>query len=124
MIRLLENNRGISLFLTLLIAVEIFYMSSIPGTMGVGGNIWMPVIYHFTIFFLFTFFLIITIKGNRKIKKSHILIAIIFSLSQAFLDEFHQFFVPLRSMSITDILTDSLGIFSAIIIYYLSCKKD
>jgi len=124
MIKWLEQNKEISFALVFLITAEIFYMSSTPGVIGTGGNAWIPRLYHFIVFFLFTFFLLITIKGNKKIKKLYILIAIIFSLCQAFLDEFHQFFVPLRSMSITDILTDSLGIFSAIIIYCLSCRKD
>lgn len=123
MIRWLEQNKEVSFFLMFLIIIEIFFFSSIPGTKIKGEANWIPTIYHFTIFFLFAFFILITIKGNKKIKKSYVFITIIFSLCQAFLDEFHQFFVPLRSCSFEDLMIDSLGIFSAIIVYYLSYKK-
>jgi len=123
MIKALEKNKEIAFILTLLTAIEIFFFSSMPGTTMTGGIPWIPTIYHFIVFFLFTFFLFITIKGNKKIKATYILIILIIAISQSFLDEFHQFFVPLRSMSITDILTDSLGIFSAIILYLYRSRK-
>ena len=125
MIGWLEKNRGISILLTALIAIEIFVFSSIPGGIsGTGGTIRISIIYHLTVFFLFNFFLLMSIKGNREVKTSYIIIALIISVLYAFLDEFHQFFVPLRESAIEDILTNTLGIFlSTIFILYFNKKK-
>ena len=126
MIEWLEKNRKVALLLTTLITIEIFYFSSISGIAGIetGGGDWIPRAYHFTVFFLFGFFLFITIKGNTKIKKSHLLIVISISLIQAILDEVHQIFVPFRYPSINDVLTNSSGILLSILIYlYINKKK-
>jgi len=124
MIRWLEKNRGISFILTILIAIEIFYVSSIPGNIVTGKNIWIPRAYHFIVFFLFSFFVFITIKGNKKIKSNYLLIVLIISISYAILDEIHQMFVPFRESSIKDILTNTIGIFSSIILYlYTNIKR-
>jgi len=124
MIRFLEKNKEISFILTFLITIEIFYVSSISGTSfgKIGSNL-ISILYHFIVFFLFTFFLFITIKGNKKIKSKYLLIVLIIAIIQAFLDEFHQIFVPFRDASIRDILIDAIGIFSAIIIYSHINKK-
>lgn len=123
MIKWLEKNRGISSIITFLIATEIFYFSTLPGGIG-AGSVWISRTYHFVVFFLFSFFLFLTIKGNKKIKTKHILIVLIISTSYAILDEIHQLFVPLRASSIKDVLTDTLGIFSSIIIYSHINKKS
>ena len=126
MIDWLEKNRGISILLTALIAIEIFVFSSIQGGgSGTGGTIKISIIYHLIVFFLFNFFLLMSIKGDREIKISYVVIALTISVLYAFLDEFHQFFVPLRSSSIQDILTDTIGIFlSTIFILYFKKKKE
>mgnify|MGYP000654456459 CR=1 FL=1 len=117
MIKTLEKNRIIPSIITLLITAEIFYFSSLTGgTLGT-GNIWISRAYHFIVFFLFSFFFFIVIKGREKIKIKHLLIVLIVSITHAFLDEFHQSFVPGRNPDIQDILTDLSGIFSSIIIY-------
>jgi len=58
MIGWLEKKRYAAIILTLLIALEIFYFSSIPGTYyQIGkGLLPIPIIYHLTVFFLFNFF--------------------------------------------------------------------
>ena len=124
MIKWLEKNRKISLILTILIAIEIFYFSSIPGTagVGIGGNDWIPRMYHFSVFFLFSFFFFITIKGNKKIKPIHLVIVLIVSITHAILDEFHQTYVPFRYPSISDVLTNSLGIFFSTATYLYANK--
>jgi VanZ family protein len=124
MIKWLEKNRGISLIITFLIAIEIFYFSSLLGVTGTGGNIWFSRIYHFSVFFLFSFFFFATIKGHKEIKIKHILIVIIISIVYGIVDEVHQLFVPLRCFSIKDILTNTLGIFSSIIIYLYVNKNS
>ena len=123
MIKWFEKNKVVSLIITLLITIEIFYFSSIPGG-GSEGNIWISRTYHFAIFFLFSFFFFVTIKGNKEIKTKHILIVIIISIVHGISDEVHQLFVPLRYFSIKDILTNTLGIFSSMIIYLYANKKS
>lgn len=117
MIRWLENKRLISVILTILVGITIYQFSSIPGS-GIPGIFnGQSIIYHFTIFFLFSFFLLISIKGNKKVKSKYILITLIISILYAFLDEYHQMFVPLRSPSIGDILTNFVGVLSSMIYF-------
>ncbi len=123
MIKWLEKNKFVSLMITLLITIEIFCFSSLPGSSS-GGNIWFSRIYHFVVFFLFSFFFFVTIKGNKEMKIKHILVVIIISIVHGIIDEVHQLFVPLRCFSIKDILTDTLGSFSSIIIYLHTNKKS
>ena len=126
MIELLGKKRVIPIIITALIAIEIFYFSSIPGGVpGTGGGIRVSIIYHLIVFFLFNFFLLMSIKGNREIRLTYIMTALIISILYAFLDEFHQFFVPFRAPDIGDILTDTIGIFlSTILILYFKKKKS
>jgi VanZ family protein len=126
MIDWLEKKRYVAIILTLLIALEIFYFSSISGTFyhHEGGVGFIPIIYHLVVFFLFNFFLLISIKGNKKIKISYIILALCISIIYALSDEFHQIFVPFRNASIQDILIDTIGIFlSTIFILYLNKKR-
>ena len=125
MINWLEKNRPAAIILTILIATEIFYFSSIPGgrisSRGING---IAIMYHFIAFFLFNFFLTISIIGNKKIKIPYLVFPIIISIIYAFLDEFHQIFVPFRAATIKDILVDSLGILFATAIYVYSKKNQ
>ncbi len=125
MIDWLEKNRGISILLAALIAIEIFVFSSLPGGPSeTGGGMKISIMYHFIVFFLFGFFLLMSIKSDKEIKTSYIVTTLIISVLYAFLDEFHQTFVPFRNPSIQDILTDTAGIFlSTILILYLNKKK-
>ena len=125
MIGWLEKNRYIAIILTVFIAIEIFYFSSIPGGKP-GTGVQIPGIataYHIIVFFLFNFFLMVSIKGNKKIKISYIVIALVISVAYAFLDEFHQLFTPFREPTIKDILTDAVGIFSSTIVYLFTKKS-
>ncbi len=123
MISFLEKNKWLAILLTILIAIEIFYFSTLTGSAGAGQTISLAKVYHFTVFFLFAFFLLISIKGNKKIKISSVIVTFVISILYSISDEIHQIFVPLRNASIGDILTDSLGIFSAIIIGLIINKK-
>ncbi len=125
MIYWLEKNRGISILLAALIAIEFFVFSSLPGgPSGTGGGMKISIIYHLIVFFLFGFFFLMSIKGDKEIKTGYIVTTLIISVLYAFLDEFHQTFVPFRNPSIQDILTDTAGIFlSTILILYLNKKK-
>ncbi len=124
MIKLLEKNRIIPITLTILIGIEIFFFSSIPGSLSTSPNIiGISELYHFIAFFLFNFFLFISIKGEAKINKKIILLVLAFSMSYAILDEVHQFFVPSRFADIGDIFTDFAGIFSSTILYLQVSRK-
>lgn len=123
MINLLEKHRIISLILTILAATEIFFFSTIVSAPGKKGIIPFSIIYHFVIFFLFSFFLLMTIKGNKKIKVKHILMVLIISLAYAISDEIHQAFIPGRDASIKDILTDLTGSMTSMVIGSLYSRK-
>lgn len=123
MINLLEKNRIISAIFTILIALEIFFFSSQSSVPGTGEISFLPVVYHFVVFFLFGFFLLIAIKGNKKLKISHIIFALIFSIIYAVSDEFHQSFVPGRDSSFRDILIDIAGIVLALLVSVYIYKK-
>jgi ABC-type Fe3+-siderophore transport system permease subunit len=127
MINWLENHKKISLLITLLIALEIFYFSNIPGSpsTGIATFLNISLFYHFIIFFLFSFFLFITIKGNKKIRIRYILIVFFISAFYSALDEFHQIFVPFRDPNLNDILTNTAGILSSTIAYiYIDYKNN
>jgi len=115
MIKLIKN-RIFTGIITLILAIEIFLYSTIKTTSGSATGLNLALMYHFGIFFIFSFFLFMTIKGKKEIKTKYILIAILISIIYAITDEFHQLFVPGRVFSIKDILTDSLGSLSAILI--------
>jgi len=124
MINWLEKRRIISLILTILIAIEIFVFSSLTFAPGQSTTSNLSVIYHFTVFFLFSFFLLIAIKGENKINIKYLLIVFFISLLYSISDEFHQLFVPGRSAGINDIITDISGVISSILIYnYISIKS-
>ena len=126
MIDWLEKNRYVAIILTVFIAIEIFYFSSIPGggePVGAAQISGITTAYHIIVFFLFNFFLMVSIKGNKKIKISYIVIALVISVAYAFLDEFHQLFIPFREATIKDVLTDAVGIFSSTIVYLFTKKS-
>lgn len=118
MINFIEKHRYIALIFVLLIAIEIFYISSIQFASGGGeSKINFALFYHAIVFFLFTFFLTALIKSTKKLKIKELLLIIGISLLYAASDEIHQLFVPGRVASIKDFLVDSFGIFLAILIY-------
>lgn len=121
--KLFEDKKVAFIFL-ILIAVEIFAFSSIPGTsVSPVGSIWPSRIYHMTVFFLFNFFLCILIN-KEKITAPHLIIPIIISLIYAATDEIHQMFVPFRGAGITDWMTDTMGIFLSAILYFYYSNKS
>jgi VanZ family protein len=125
MLEVLEEKRSIAILLTIVIALEIFFISSIPGgrITPPGRAINVATIYHLVVFFLFNFFLLISIIGNEKIRISKIILVLIISFLYSFLDEFHQMFIPFREASIRDLLINSIGILFSTIIY-LKIKRS
>jgi len=117
MIKFLEKHRAISIILTILITIEIFYFSSLPGGKAGGGISGAAIIYHFVVFFLFTFLFTAALKGEQKLTPFLIIIILVLAFSHSLFDEFHQVFTPFRDASMRDIMINSLGIFTAMIVY-------
>jgi VanZ family protein len=120
------EKRKITIPITILIAIEIFFFSSIPGTaepLQVKG-LDLTVIYHFGIFFLFGFFCLVSIKGDKKLTGSGLSFVLIISLIYAALDEIHQKFVPMRVSSLQDFLIDSSGILISFLFFLFLNNKN
>ena len=118
MIKWFERYNKISWIITILIAAFIFYISSLSLTgEGKGGWYWQPVAYHLTIFFLLSFFLLISITKGKYRKL--ILIAVLIAIIYAIIDEIHQSFTPHRDASIFDVMTDTIGILISLVFYSL-----
>lgn len=131
MINWFDKHITISWLITIIITGIIFYLSSL--TFPSGGTPttnFFSILYHFLAFFFLALFLLISlIQGriNQTLLITGILIAIIYSIS----DEIHQYFVPGRASSISDILINTAGILTSSIIYSIHCincnnkkKKD
>ena len=69
---------------------------------------------HFGEYAVLTLLLARALKGNQLTKKKVLLLAFILAVGYAFSDEYHQKFVPGRVSALTDVLIDSLGVFSVI----------
>lgn len=123
MLSYFEKKRLISLIITIVLAVEIFLFSNISTLEGIITGLNIATFYHFGVFFMFTFFLLITLKGKNKLNKKYFLIATLISIFYAITDEFHQLFVPGRVTSPKDILIDSIGSLSSIILFFFIDKK-
>jgi VanZ family protein len=117
MIKYLEKNPYISFIFAILMAFLIFYVSSMTFEHGTPGPDWeiKSVLYHYIVFFLFCFFLSISlIKGkNLNLLLPILLICLFYAIT----DEIHQIFVPNRACDIFDFLIDSMGIFSSELLY-------
>ena len=122
MINWFEKHNKISLIITILIAIFIFYISSLTFEAGVPGPDFRlkPIAYHFLIFLLLSLFLFITLTRGEK--ANLFLLAIIISIIYAISDEFHQLFVPGRHFAILDILTDSAGVFFSGLLYSIRMR--
>jgi len=120
-----EKYNKISWTITILIALTIFYMSSLSFPQGSPGPEFTlkPIIYHFFAFFFLNLFLMISITKGKLKNKKLILLAILLSIIYATLDEFHQYFVPGRTSTISDVLIDTWGILFSVIVYRLRFRK-
>lgn len=106
---------NIKFWLPVLISMGlIFIFSSIPG-----GNIprlfaFQSTVFHLLIYCMLTFFFCRALKNACSVFSTVkiILLGVLFGLIWGALDEFHQSFVPHRSVSGTDILIDGIGSFA------------
>jgi len=103
--------------MTLIIAILIYYASTIESpSQPETSN--FSIIYHFAIFFMFAFFLLLSIK-KEKLDFNAAFITFLISGVYSFLDEIHQLFVPNRFASLKDVLIDVIGIICGIILIKL-----
>jgi VanZ family protein len=116
MIELLERGRKFSIIFAIIVALEIFLVSSIPGS-TISSKLDFSIAYHLISFFLFNLFILILVANKGKIIAKKLILILFISLTYAALDELHQFFVPLRTPGITDFLLDCSGIFLSTFIY-------
>ena len=112
-----EENYKLSWFITLVGACLIFWISSLNFGGGTGGNTnFICILYHFSVFFCFFFFLFISLIRGRK---NYLLFfaGFLMVVAYAISDEIHQYFVPWRFCDIFDVYVDTVGIIVAMIIY-------
>jgi len=121
MIRLLEKHNKFSWLAVILIAIAIFYISSLDlSRIKTTGLNYKSFLYHFLAFFFLAFFLLPPLVKGRK--KNLIFLAVIIAVFYGISDEIHQLFVPYRFFSFADILTDSAGVLLASLSYTLSVR--
>ena len=116
MITWFEKHSKLSWIITILIAIGIFYISSLTFESGSrAGSDVNAILYHIFAFFFLAFFLLISlIKGeNKEFLFLGIAIAILYGVS----DEFHQLFVSGRHSSFGDVFYDTAGILFASFLY-------
>ncbi len=95
----------------------IFYLSSIPNLQSALPS-WQDFILrklaHIFVFFILSYFLI---SSFSKYKRAYIYFVIVAVIAYAFIDEYHQAFVPFRYGSAKDILIDSIGVLFGTALY-------
>lgn len=116
----LEKNKKMTVIFTVIVAIAIFAFSSIPGTsypnFSNSGSL-LSYIYHFIIFFLFAFLLIVSFNGKKDFNVRLFAFAVLAAIVYGILDEIHQMFVPFRFPGVNDVLVNNIGIFLASLIY-------
>ena len=135
----LTSKAKLHIILTLAVMVFIFVQSALPGEVsGAESNVIVQFISGLTGipadslgFFVrkaahFTEFMILGIlaKTNQEeyTDRNTILVPLLFSALYAISDEIHQSFVPGRCCAVKDMLIDTSGAFTGIIIYHLIMK--
>ena len=122
MINWFEKHSRITVTVAIIIALAIFYISSITFPQEKGGNITSnsATTYHIGIFFLLSLFMLLGLEKRKEFR----LIPIIILLAGVYaaLDELHQYFVPGRYCSLTDFLIDLAGILVALGLYLMLTK--
>lgn len=122
MISWFEKHNKLSWIITILIAIIIFYISSLTfettpfkDFLGIEA-----IAYHFYSFLFLSVFLLISLVQGKN--KKLILLAILLCVFYAITDEIHQLFVPGRTSTFSDVIIDFAGILFAGLIYSLHLK--
>jgi len=122
MINWFNKHNKISWLITIIMAIIIFYVSSLIFSGSGGSTSYIGYVYHFTAFSYLALFLLISLT-NGKYSTNLIILGIILAILYGISDEIHQYFIPGRDSSIKDILINSIGILITGIAYSNSCKK-
>ncbi len=123
MISWFEKNYKISLLVAVLIAIAMFYISSLENFAVSGvklGTNLRAVLYHILAYFFLALFLNFSLVKGKNIK--FIFIAILITLMYGITDEIHQYFVPGRNASISDVGINFAGIALASLFYLVSIE--
>lgn len=137
----MKVNKVIKVIILILWMIVIFLLSNQNGTEsqslsdGLIGKILCPIVSncnadiysliirktaHFILYFILGIFSII----NFKIEKEDIITALLICIVYAFTDEIHQMLIDNRSGELRDIIIDSLGSLSSILLVYKIKKRD
>jgi VanZ family protein len=89
----------------------IFYASNTPGKDIPPLFPYQDVVYHFSVYLVLSFFFSRALnKSKTSLSVTKIFIfAVVFTVIYGISDEFHQAFVPDRSVSVFDVFIDTLG---------------
>ena len=122
MISWFEKNYKISFIIAVLIAIAIFYISSLTfgGVGEKGGTNLLTILYHILAYCFLSLFLgFALIKGKYRYL---FIIVILFSIFYGITDEIHQYFVPGRNASFQDVGLDTIGILFSSLVYLVSIE--
>jgi len=114
--------RMLSIIMAIILAITIFYVSSLSLPPSPKAGIDLSASYHILIFFYFSFFLFLALSGNKRGLK-YFLLTLVISIIYAASDEFHQLFVPYRSSNFSDFLVDCFGILASSLFLLLLTRK-
>src|SRR3989338_4133900 len=122
MISWFERHDNFSWLIAVIIAIGIFYVSSLSFAGGIGGEPDLKATaYHIGVFLLFSLFLLISVvRGKYGIL---VLPVILFSIAYGVSDELHQAFTPGRNPSFRDVMLDSLGIGISSVFYMIVLRN-
>lgn len=111
------QTRLLYLLTTILWAVFIFYLSSIPdlkSSLPSSQDFILRKMAHIFVFFMFAYLLAHSLDSTQR---PYLLFVIFAAILYAFIDELHQMNVDGRFGSEADILIDSFGVFLAVFVY-------
>lgn len=121
MISWFEKNYKFSLFVAVLIAITMFYISSLESFVVSGvklGTNLRAVLYHLLAYFFLALFLNFSLVKGKETK--FIFIVILISILYGVTDEIHQYFVPGRNASVSDLGLDTIGTILSSLFYFVS----
>jgi VanZ family protein len=116
----MEHLQKVCLLFAFITGVVIFLVSSLSFPGGpVLGISYTAVVYHFGVFFMLGFFLIVGVFHQGGFRKDSLIVVLLIGLVYAVLDELHQVFVPGRVGDLFDFWVDGAGIFMALVFVFL-----
>ncbi len=121
MISWFERHNRISWIIVFVIAITIFYVSSltfeqVPRAFRIN---WKTIAYHFGIYLFLSFFINISLVKGRVNNIALVLPATLGAIVYGLFDEIHQLFVQGRACTFSDWMIDSGGALLACFVYLL-----